>query len=60
MIFRFAMQTTGSKDLAEDITQDAFYAPDQKTRVTFDPDRGNFSSFECGIARIFSLRFYVC
>jgi RNA polymerase sigma-70 factor (ECF subfamily) len=54
-IFRFAMQMTGSKSMAEDITQEVFLLLIRKN-VKFDPGKGTFSSFLYGIARNFSLR----
>ena len=54
-IFRFAVQMTGSKSLAEDITQDVFMLLIRKN-VAFDPQKGSFSSFLYGIARNFSMR----
>jgi RNA polymerase sigma-70 factor (ECF subfamily) len=54
-IFRFALQMTGSKTLAEDITQEVFILLIRKN-VEFNPNKGSFSSFLYGIARNFSLR----
>jgi RNA polymerase sigma-70 factor, ECF subfamily len=55
MVFRFAWQMTGSKTMAEDITQDVFLLLIRK-EVGFNAEKGNFASFIYGVARNFSLR----
>jgi len=54
-VFRFAWQMTGSRSMAEDITQDVFLLLIRK-KVGFNASKGNFSSFIYGVARNFSLR----
>jgi RNA polymerase sigma-70 factor (ECF subfamily) len=54
-LFRFALHMSGSKPLAEDVTQEVFLAllrPD----CGYDPDRGTLSGYLFGIARKLVLR----
>ena len=54
-VFRFAQSMTGDRVVAADVTQDVFvwliHHPD-----SFDPARGELSSFLLGVARKFLLR----
>jgi RNA polymerase sigma-70 factor, ECF subfamily len=54
-IFRFALQMSGSRELAEDITQEVFMVLIRETH-TFDSTRGSLSAFLMGIARHHVLR----
>jgi RNA polymerase sigma-70 factor, ECF subfamily len=54
-IFRFALQMSGSRELAEDVTQEVFMVLIRETH-TFDSDRGSLSGFLMGIARHHVLR----
>ncbi len=54
-IFRFAVHMTGSKTVAEDITQDVFVALIRED-CGYDPDRGTLSAYLFGIARKLGLR----
>jgi len=49
-VFRFALQMTGSRAVAEDVTQDVFMVLIREGG-RFDPDRGSLASFLYGIAR---------
>jgi RNA polymerase sigma-70 factor (ECF subfamily) len=49
-VYRFALQMTGSKEMAEEAVQETFLAlMDRATR--FDPSRGEVASYVFGIAR---------
>lgn len=54
-IYRFALQMCGSRELAEDITQEVFMVLVHDAH-TFDPARGSLSAFLMGIARHHVLR----
>ena len=54
-IYRFALQMSGSKAIAEDVTQEVFLFLMRKGRV-FDPSRGALSAFLFGVARNHVLR----
>ena len=54
-IYRFALQMSGSKTIAEDVTQDVFLFLMREGRV-FDPARGSLSAFLFGVARNHVLR----
>ena len=54
-IYRFALQMSGSQELAEDITQEVFMVLMRESQ-TFDPARGSLSAFLMGIARHHVLR----
>ncbi len=54
-IYRFALQMSGSQELAEDITQEVFMVLIREAH-TFDPVRGSLSAFLMGIARHHVLR----
>ena len=54
-IYRFALQMSGSRELAEDITQEVFMVLIHEAH-TFDPARGSLSAFLMGIARHHVLR----
>ena len=55
VVFRFAMQMSGSKSIAEDVTQEVFLFLMRQGHV-FDPARGALSSFLLGVARNHVLR----
>ncbi|HEU4433751.1 MAG TPA: RNA polymerase sigma factor [Pyrinomonadaceae bacterium] len=54
-IYRFALQMSGSKPIAEDVTQEVFLFLMREGRV-FDPARGSLSAFLLGVARNHVLR----
>src|SRR4029078_2909835 len=54
-IYRFALQMSGSKSIAEDVTQEVFLFLMCKGNV-FDPPRGSVSAFLFGVARNYVLR----
>jgi RNA polymerase sigma-70 factor (ECF subfamily) len=54
-IYRFALQMSGSKPIAEDVTQEVFLFLMREGHV-FDPDRGALSAFLLGVARNHVLR----
>jgi RNA polymerase sigma-70 factor, ECF subfamily len=54
-IYRFALQMSGSKTIAEDVTQEVFLFLMREGRV-FDPARGSVSAFLLGVARNHVLR----
>lgn len=54
-IYRFALQMSGSKPIAEDVTQEVFLFLLREGRV-FDPARGSVSAFLLGVARNHVLR----
>ncbi len=54
-IYRFALHVTGSRTLAEDITQDVFLAL-IRDDCGYDPERGTLSGYLFGIARKLVLR----
>lgn len=54
-IYRFALQMSGSKTIAEDVTQEVFLFLMRDGRV-FDPTRGSLSAFLLGVARNYVLR----
>src|SRR5438034_7783970 len=54
-IYRFALQMCGSRDLAEDVTQEAFMVLIRDSQ-RFDPARGSLNSFLLGVARNHLLR----
>src|ERR1044071_6274509 len=54
-IYRFALQMSGSKTIAEDVTQEVFLFLMREGHV-FDPARGSLSSFLLGVARNHVLR----
>lgn len=49
-IYRFALQMSGSKTIAEDITQEVFLALMRDSRG-YDPSRGSLAGYLYGIAR---------
>lgn len=55
VVFRFALQMSGSKPIAEDVTQEVFLFLMREGHV-FDPDRGALSAFLLGVARNYVLR----
>ena len=55
-IYRFALQMSGSRQIAEDVTQDAFLALVSEPR-NFDPRRGSLVSYLYGIARNRTLQY---
>ena len=54
-VYRFALQMSGSKSIAEDVTQEVFLFLMRDGHV-FDPTRGALSSFLLGVARNHVLR----
>lgn len=54
-VYRFALQMSGSKPIAEDVTQEVFLFLMREGHV-FDPDRGALSAFLLGVARNYVLR----
>ena len=54
-VYRFALQMSGSKTIAEDVTQEVFLFLMRDGHV-FDPARGALSSFLLGVARNHVLR----
>jgi RNA polymerase sigma-70 factor (ECF subfamily) len=54
-IYRFALQMSGSKAIAEDVTQEVFLFLMREGHV-FDPARGSVSAFLLGVARNYVLR----
>jgi RNA polymerase sigma-70 factor (ECF subfamily) len=54
-IYRFALQMSGSKTIAEDVTQEVFLFLMREGRV-FDPAKGAVSAFLMGVARNHVLR----
>ena len=54
-IYRFALQMSGSKTIAEDVTQEVFLFLMRDGHV-FDPARGSVSAFLLGVARNLVLR----
>ena len=54
-VYRFALQMSGSKSIAEDVTQEVFLFLMREGHV-FDPARGTLSAFLLGVARNHVLR----
>ena len=54
-VYRFALQMSGSKSIAEDVTQEVFLFLMREGHV-FDPGRGALSAFLLGVARNHVLR----
>ena len=54
-IYRFALQMSGSKSIAEDVTQEVFLFLMREGHV-FDPSKGTVSAFLFGVARVHVLR----
>lgn len=54
-LYRFALQMSGSKSIAEDVTQEVFLFLMREGNV-FDPARGSVSAFLFGVARNYVLR----
>ena len=54
-IYRFALQMSGSKSIAEDVTQEVFLFLMREGRV-FNPSKGALSAFLLGVARNHVLR----
>jgi RNA polymerase sigma-70 factor (ECF subfamily) len=54
-IYRFALQMSGSQQIAEDVTHDVFLFL-MKDGNVFDPAKGSVSSFLFGVARNYVLR----
>ncbi len=54
-IYRFALQMSGSKSIAEDVTQEVFLFLMREGQV-FDPSKGALSAFLFGVARNHVLR----
>jgi RNA polymerase sigma-70 factor (ECF subfamily) len=54
-VYRFALQMSGSKPIAEDVTQEVFLFLMREGQV-FDPARGSVSGFLLGVARTYVLR----
>src|SRR5688500_8790062 len=49
-VYRFALQMSGSKPIAEDVTQEVFLFLMREGHV-FDPARGTLNAFLLGVAR---------
>jgi len=54
-VFRFALQMSGSMEIAEDVTQEVFITLLQSPQI-YDESRGSLSSFLYGVARNYVLR----
>ena len=54
-VYRFALQMSGSKPVAEDVTQEVFLFLMREGQV-FDPERGALNAFLLGVARNYVLR----
>ena len=54
-VYRFALQMSGSKSIAEDVTQEVFLFLMREGQV-FDPARGSVGPFLLGVARNYVLR----
>jgi RNA polymerase sigma-70 factor, ECF subfamily len=54
-VYRFALQMSGSKSIAEDVTQEVFLFLMREGHV-FDPERGSLTAFLLGVARNHVLR----
>ena len=54
-VYRFALQMSGSKSIAEDVTQEVFLFLMRDGHV-FDPTRGSLSAFLFGVTRNYVLR----
>ena len=54
-VYRFALQMSGSKSIAEDVTQEVFLFLMRDGHV-FDPERGALNAFLLGVARNHVLR----
>jgi RNA polymerase sigma-70 factor (ECF subfamily) len=54
-VYRFALQMSGSKTIAEDVTQEVFLFLMRDGHV-FDPNRGSLNAFLLGVARNYVLR----
>jgi RNA polymerase sigma-70 factor (ECF subfamily) len=54
-VYRFALQMSGSRMMAEDVTQEVFMFLMRDGR-TFDPSRGSLVSFLLGVTRNYVLR----
>jgi len=54
-VYRFSMQMSGSKFIAEDVTQEVFLTLVREP-TRYDPERGCLGAFLCGMARNYVLR----
>ena len=54
-VYRFSLQMSGSKPIAEDVTQEVFLFLMRDGQV-FDPERGSVAAFLLGVARNYVLR----
>ena len=54
-VYRFALQMSGSPEIAEDVAQEVFIAL-MRTADRFDPNRGSLTGYLYGIARNYVLR----
>ena len=54
-VYRFALEMSGSKTVAEDVTQEVFLFLMRDGHV-FDPEKGSVSAFLLGVARNYVLR----
>jgi len=54
-VYRFALQMSGSPEIAEDVTQEVFLVL-MRTADRFDPERGSLAAYLYGIARNYVLR----
>jgi RNA polymerase sigma-70 factor, ECF subfamily len=55
LVYRFALQMSGSAQIAEEVTQDVFVVV-MKSASRYDSERGSVAAFLYGIARNFVLR----
>jgi len=54
-VYKFALQMSGSRETAEDVTQEVFIVL-MRTADRFDPERGSLAAYLYGIARNYVLR----
>jgi RNA polymerase sigma-70 factor (ECF subfamily) len=54
-VYRFALQMSGSRAIAEDVTQEVFIVL-MREAARYDPDRGSLAAYLYGIARNYVLR----
>ena len=50
LVYRFSMQMSGSRDVAEDVTQEVFIAL-AENHARYRPERGSLKAYMYGIAR---------
>src|SRR5215510_9559380 len=54
-VYRFALQMSGSREIAEDVTQEVFMVL-MRTADRYNPERGSLAAYLYGIARNYVLR----